>query len=168
MLLLNAIGSWFEKTVNGFVFGTKNSKLTVTGFLNFIGNYNYQHTFPNKNGIVALLSDLGGASYVIDTTAAPIQWNMNNLGTVVLIGSNPIAANKTWQFINAAIAKRFTIIVQFNGTPVQTMPGEVLMNDVRWDGVAKTFTPLEQGLYKVQGDWNGTNWLVDISQSFYQ
>jgi hypothetical protein len=63
MGIINAIGAWFEKTVGGFIFGTKDSKLTMTGNVEAVGDpldLGYEHTFQPENGVVAHMSDIPG------------------------------------------------------------------------------------------------------------
>ena len=54
---INIIGSWFEKIANGFIFGTQSNKFTFKGNVEIEGDGNFEHTFQNKNGIVAHLED---------------------------------------------------------------------------------------------------------------
>lgn len=68
MNYINAIGSWFEKITEGWIFGTKDNKLTFKGNVELEGGAgDYEHTFQNKDGVVAHLDDIPGVSSWQDT-----------------------------------------------------------------------------------------------------
>jgi hypothetical protein len=59
MGLINSVGQYFEKLVDGFRIGVQAFKVTVKGNLEFQSNGNTaEHIFPDRNGTVALLDDL--------------------------------------------------------------------------------------------------------------
>lgn len=67
---INSIGSWFEKITNGWVFGTQLNKLIFRGNVEIEGGVgNYEHTFQNKDGILAHLDDIPAAGGIPKATA---------------------------------------------------------------------------------------------------
>ena len=63
MGLLNSIGAYFLKQIGGWTFGTNSSKLTFKGNAGIEGdpaNQGFEHTLPNRSGMIALTDEIGG------------------------------------------------------------------------------------------------------------
>jgi hypothetical protein len=71
MGLINSIGAYFNKFLGGWTFGTQTDQLTMKNSAEIVGTTGviYEHTFQNKNGIVAHLDDIT-ISLPTDTTGA--------------------------------------------------------------------------------------------------
>lgn len=115
-----------------------------------------------------LITSIAGVNIVsVDTSAAPIDLDFSNRKSSQFRCDNPIAGVKTWEYSNDSSAAEFVMFVEFTGTPVQTFPNNTRMNDIRWDNVAKTFSPIDPGKYKVKGEYDGTDWWLEISPAPY-
>jgi hypothetical protein len=103
----------------------------------------------------------------IDPTISPV-FQFSSINTDWHF-SAVIGAAYTWTLSNNTYAYKFTFLFEISGgLYVQTFPSSFIMNDVRWDSGAKTWTPQEEGKYKAEAWFDGTNWFLDISQSIYQ
>ena len=80
-------------------------------------------------------------------------------------GSSSIGGTRTWSFSLTGGVTNFTFLFELSGIYVQTLPSSVIMNDIRWDNSAKTWTPTDAGKYKAVANFDGTNWYLEISQS---
>jgi len=104
----------------------------------------------------------------INTSGASAAINLNSGKSVNFAGDTIITSAFTFSISNTTNASYFNLIFAITGVPVITFPGSAwLMNDIRWNNGARTWTPVEEGLYKLTALWNGTYWFVDISQSSY-
>jgi hypothetical protein len=79
MGLINSIGAYFNKFLGGWTFGTQTDQLTVKNSAEIVGTTGviYEHTFQNKNGIVAHLDDIT-ISLPTDTTGSILFLNALN------------------------------------------------------------------------------------------
>jgi hypothetical protein len=113
-----------------------------------------------STGVTVTTDPLGRAS--LDTSGA-IVMNMENLKQKMFLGSAPISTDKTWSMINKVNALKFTDFVEFVGTPVQTFPDDWVMNDSGWELAGeKKWTPGGAGKYKIKGEFDGTEWQIEI------
>lgn len=78
-----------------------------------------------------------------------------------------IAAPKTWALANDFVALSIKFIFSVSGAYAQTFPANFKMNDVRWDKIAKTWTPEDFGTYQGEATFDGANWELVISQSTF-
>jgi hypothetical protein len=79
MSLINSIGAYFNKFLGGWTFGTQTDQLTVKNSAEIVGTTGtiYEHTFQNKDGIVAHLDDIT-ISLPTDTTGSILFLNSSN------------------------------------------------------------------------------------------
>jgi hypothetical protein len=79
MGLINSIGAYFNKFLGGWTFGTQTDQLTMKNSAEIVGTTGtvYEHTFQNKNGIVAHLDDIT-ISLPTDTTGSILFLNSSN------------------------------------------------------------------------------------------
>lgn len=103
----------------------------------------------------------------VDPTSAVVL-NFDSEAEPVFKLNATIGAIKTWSFTNATNAIRFDGSFTISGLYAQTFPASVKMNTAPlWDSVAKTWTPLEAGTYRISGVWDGTNWFITIENSIF-
>jgi hypothetical protein len=79
MGLINSIGAYFNKFLGGWTFGTQTDQLTVKNSVELEGTTGtiYEHTFQNKDGIVAHLDDIT-ITLPTDTTGSVLFLNASN------------------------------------------------------------------------------------------
>ncbi len=84
-------------------------------------------------------------------------------------GFTSFATAKTIAFANDSEAKEFDFVLNItSGSAILTFPSTVLMTDSRWEVTgAKQWQPNAAGSFKGHAVFDGTNWLVDISQEVY-
>jgi len=83
-------------------------------------------------------------------------------------GSASFSTPKTIAFSNDTNALSFEFFFNItDAAAVLTFPSTVKMDDIRWDTGAKEWTPDDTGWFKGHAEFNGTNWLIDISKSIY-
>jgi hypothetical protein len=98
----------------------------------------------------------------VDTSAANIALNMNNLFKQMFVGDDPITQNSVLAFTNDNNAVEFFFSFTISGgLYTLTLPDEVLMSDALF--AAHVWTPAAEGQYLMHGLYNGTNWEVTIS-----
>lgn len=117
-------------------------------------------------------SNLISSSYIdsltVDTTGGTITLNFATKPDRIFIGSASFAGPKTIALSNATVAKRMQFIFTVtNVAAVLTFPASFVMSEVRWDTSAQTWTPDQTGTFKGEAIFDGTNWILDISQSPY-
>lgn len=107
----------------------------------------------------------GGSSesvQAVNTAPAVINLNFAGLTRSNFVGNADIGAAKTFTFSNEAGALFFTgMFTLTGGLWALTMPANVKMTDARWNAGTLTWTPLDQGTYKMSGEHSGANWFID-------
>jgi len=102
MGLINSIGSWFEKQVEGWTFGTQLHKLIFKGNVEIQGGVgNYEHTFQNKDGILAHLDD-------IETTTRYVTTFLATEGQTVFTVTQPLPVGFFDVYLNGVKINEFT------------------------------------------------------------
>jgi hypothetical protein len=79
MGLINSIGAYFNKFLGGWTFGTQTDQLTVKNSVELEGTTGtiYEHTFQNKDGVLAHLDDIT-ITLPTDTTGSVLFLNASN------------------------------------------------------------------------------------------
>lgn len=97
-------------------------------------------------------------------TSGNIVIDMDSRKDRMFTGSDPITAHSELSFSNAANALRFTFFFEIaaGGTEVLTLPDTFILDDGGWDDAEKEWTPSQAGAYKMVGEFDGTNWHVEI------
>jgi hypothetical protein len=136
------------------------------GFLAFVANssdgwalYLYNGPAPDNIANYTLLLSHGNA--VVVDPAAGIVLNFDGRKNRKFVTTTNIAAPKIITVTNDANKGHldYTFPIS-NVAGVLTMPATFKMNDVR--KVGNDWTPDNVGRYKLVGDWDGTNWNLDM------
>jgi hypothetical protein len=99
------------------------------------------------------------ARVTVTTSGATVVLDFESLKQKKFVGSVAIDEIATWSILNATNALEFTAFVEFTGAFAQTFPASFILND--GGAVANVWTP-GAGKYKIKGEFDGTNWHVDI------
>lgn len=85
------------------------------------------------------------------------------------LGSASFSTTKEITFSNDTNAIEFDFFFNItNVAAILTFPSSVLMDDVRWEATgAQEWAPDGTGWFKGHAEFNGTNWLLDISKATY-
>lgn len=85
------------------------------------------------------------------------------------MGATGFATPKTIAFSNDTNALEFDFVLNItNVAAILTFPASVIMDDVRWEATgAQEWEPDNTGFFKGHAEFDGTNWLVDISKGTY-
>lgn len=134
--------------------------------VNFIGSGVAAVKVGNRLN-VTVSGGSGGGLLITDglVDVADVTLDFEITEQVLFTADAVIGSAKTWAFDNTTGAKKFDFIFTMSSLDAQTMPASVLMGDVRWNGTA--WTPTDLGKYRASGVYDGTNWLMEISQSIY-
>jgi len=112
-------------------------------------------------------ADADGIVLSVSTSGGTITLNFDSTTERVFVGNATFAGPKTIALSNSSYAAILEFVFAItNVAAVLTFPSTFIMNDVRWDAGAKTWTPDDTGTFKAKATWNGTNWLLDISQPY--
>lgn len=111
-----------------------------------------------------------GAQVVDSTDIGGTNLDMAGQTSGVFKASDPYTvtgSNTSLEILNASNALRVTFIFEITAGVTLALMAEAKMADVRFNNVAKHWVPYDTGTYKAEFTWDGTYWLVDISQSPY-
>lgn len=116
-------------------------------------------------------SNLTSSSYIdtlaVVTTGGTITLNFASKADRIFVGATSFATAKIIDPTNDTVAKRLQFIFTItNVAAVLTFPSDFIMNDVRWNTGTQEWTPDETGTYKTEAVYDGTNWILDISQPY--
>lgn len=104
---------------------------------------------------------------VVDASGVTVTLDFLGLVDLAFIMSEIFDEPKTIAFDNDDNAWFIrSMIFEIDAAHVLTFPSNVKMADVRWNSGAKTWTPLDAGLYKLVAHFDGTDWLVEIKEPF--
>ena len=143
----------------------------------FVGTYNTQFADNTSNDIIAqFLRDfsqdiadsftqtkydtpsIGGSTYTLN-------FGDRQRGIFILPSR---AAATIVALSNAANAKElFIILTVSNVAATYEFQSAFVMSDVRWDSGTNIITFVETGKYKGHAIYDGTNWVLEISQSVF-
>jgi len=117
-------------------------------------------TFGEDNADTFVLnSDLAVTS--VSTASSTITLAFASAVKKTFNGSASFAGPKTIAHSNDSLAVELKFLFEItNVAAVLTPPASYLMSDPRFDGT--DWTPLDTGKYKMVGDFDGTNWSVEI------
>lgn len=104
-----------------------------------------------------------------DTSGATITFDFALKQKNKFLGSAGFATPKTIAFLNDENALEFDFVLSItNVAAILEFPSSVVMNDVRWEATgAKKWEPDATGFFKGHAEFDGTNWIVDISKGPY-
>jgi hypothetical protein len=113
-------------------------------------------------------ADADGMVLSVSTSTGTITLNFDSTVERVFVGNATFATAKDIALINDTYASIFEFVFEITNVAAELeFPTEFVMNDVRWEvSVAKTWTPDAVGKYKAKAVWDGTDWLLDISQPY--
>lgn len=112
-------------------------------------------------------ADADGMVLSVSTSTGTITLNFDSTVERVFVGSATFATPKTIALSNATYASVLEFIFAItNVAAVLTLPAAFIMNDVRWETTGNTWTPDQIGTYKARAVFDGTNWILDISQPY--
>jgi hypothetical protein len=98
----------------------------------------------------------------VDTTI-DIVLDFKNKNYGKFFGSNIISTAKNLSLLYDANGDEFKFIfIVDNVAAVLELPANFQLDNALWDSVAKTWSPVDLGKYKMRGDRDGTNWTVEI------
>lgn len=124
-------------------------------------------------GIYYITDLVMGTDYLaqaeVDTSGSPIVLDMLDKVQRMFKQSADIGGNKTIELSNDGNALVFQFSFAITGALYTlTWPAEFLMQstDLRWNDGTKIWAPTEIGTYEASATWNGTNWLLKISDAF--
>lgn len=113
--------------------------------------------------------EIGNAE--VDSTADPIVLDFEGKKEMVFTFSDPITDDKAIIYANDQNALKYTAIFDMqDGTKELEFESNTKMADSpsRWNPMTKKWNPLgDTGEFKATGDLSGSNWFVNISQSYY-
>lgn len=105
---------------------------------------------------------------LVVTSGSSINFDFGSGYQSIFVGISSFSTPKTITFSNTTNAKRFEFIIENSSVDaVITFPSSVIMNDIRWDEDLKQWYPDDIGVYKGAAIFDGTNWILDMSQSPY-
>ena len=85
MKFINIIGTWFEKITGGWKFGTPDFLLTFKGNVEVQGGSGgYTHTYQNKDGTLAHLSDIEDVIAALRPPYTPFKFLQKGYGNTDL------------------------------------------------------------------------------------
>ncbi len=104
-----------------------------------------------------------------DTSPGTILIDFSNRFDAIITGTAPITSPRTIGFSNATLIRKFVFIFEITTTAAYLdMPSNVRMKslDPRWNSSLKRWTSdYATGVFKMEGIFNSTNWLIEISES---
>lgn len=107
----------------------------------------------------------------VSTTGGTITLNFASEEQRIFVGSASFSGPKTVALSNATNAKRFEFLFQITSVAaVLTFPSEFIGDtaDTRWNAGANTWTSdFATGVFRATAIYNGTNWILDISNAPY-
>lgn len=104
----------------------------------------------------------------VSTAGGTVTLNFASDEQRIFVGSASFAAPKTIALSNATNAKRFEFIFTItDAAAILTFPSAFIMNDIRWSTGSQEWEPNDIGTYKGSALFDGTNWILDISQTPY-
>jgi len=103
----------------------------------------------------------------VSTASGTIDFDFALKQARKFLGSASFATAKSITFSNATNAVEFDFFFQItNVAAILTFPSSVIMNDVRWNTSGQTWEASEIGIYKASALFDGTNWIMDISNPY--
>lgn len=124
-----------------------------------------QDNFTELYAAIAALSNIDILS--VSTAGGTITLNFSDEEQRIFVGNAAFAAAKAVALSNSANAKRFDFIFTItNVSAILTFPASFVMNDVRWDTSSQEWEPDQTGTFKASAIFDGTNWIMDISQPY--
>lgn len=112
------------------------------------------------------LSDFDSATP--STAGGTITFDLESKTRRVFVGSASFGSAKTIALSNNSNALEIDFILDIsNVAAILTFPSSFLMSDVRWEATgAKQWEPDSTGKFKGHAIFNGTNWLLDITNPY--
>lgn len=102
------------------------------------------------------------------TAGGTITLDFDSEDQRIFVGSASFATPKTIALADATNAKKLDLIFTVtNVAAALTFPAAFIMSDVRWNTSTQEWEPVDTGTYKLTAIFDGTNWVMDISQSPY-
>ena len=106
----------------------------------------------------------------VDTTGADIEVDFNQLREGLFIGSDDIAGDKGFSFVNDGNAVELkAFFITFASLQTLTMAANIKMGDARFDSGSSEWTPFDVGTYKVTGHYVAAidTWFLNIGMEVY-
>lgn len=127
----------------------------------------------NKKTTLQEIADLAGGSDTFDrttvvTTGGTITLDMNSQKMRMFVGASTINGTKTIALSNTTNAIVFNFVFTLtNVTDVLTFPASFVMvnSDPRWNTSTQEWTPQSTGLHESSAVFDGTNWLLRITDA---
>ena len=147
---------------------TENPAATLTGAEIFVITQGGESVGTTVQEVANFAGGGGLSVASADTTGATITIDFDESYQRIFFGSASFATPKTIALSNDTNAVKLDFSLNItNVAGVLTFPAEFVMSDVRWDTATQEWTPDQTGIFKGSAFYDGTNWILDISQSPY-
>jgi hypothetical protein len=107
----------------------------------------------------------------VDTAPGFLTLDWLNQADLIFVGNSSFSTSRTVLMTNAAFGKRFTFIFVISDVAATiTFPGNFKMKSslVTWDSGTQTWeSDFSTGEFKAYAIFDGTSWIMDISESDY-
>lgn len=100
-------------------------------------------------------------------TTGNVEFNFQGCEKGLFVILTNLATATIVSFTNTSLAREFTFIVNVTNVAGKlTFPASVIMSDVRWEALnPQEFIFTETGKFKGHAWFDGTNWILEISQA---